>query len=138
MTPFEKFFIAHVIGDYLFQNDWMALHKGRKSPYGFKWQSIVVHSLIYALPFFFFFRDIRVYVLVVGLHGFFDYIPFTSSWLEGIGGRSINKAAYYPEHLPRTHMALYASFSVLVYGWADFAMHFLTTYPVLYWGGFLK
>lgn len=138
MTPFEKFFIAHVVGDYLFQNDWMALHKGRKSPYHFKWQSLVAHSLIYGVPFLIAFGSIKVYAIVVLLHGIFDYFPLTSEWLEGIGGRSVAKAACYPPHLPNTHMALYASFTVLVYGWADFAIHFLTTYPLLYWGGLLK
>jgi hypothetical protein len=133
MTPFEKFFIAHIVGDYLLQNDWMALHKGRKTPYGFKWQSLVSHSLLYGFPFLIAFMDIYVYIVVVFLHGIVDYFPVTSEWLGGIGGRTIEKAVSFPMHLPRNHASLYSSFTVLVYGWADFAIHFLITYPILYY-----
>ena len=32
MSPFEKWILAHMIGDYFLQNNWMALHKSKKSP----------------------------------------------------------------------------------------------------------
>ncbi|MDQ0482167.1 DUF3307 domain-containing protein [Guptibacillus hwajinpoensis] len=41
MTPFEYLFIAHLVGDYLFQTKWMALHKHNK------WLPLFVHVSIY-------------------------------------------------------------------------------------------
>lgn len=41
MTPFSILFLAHLVGDYLFQTSWMAANKAKQ------WQPLVVHSAVY-------------------------------------------------------------------------------------------
>lgn len=41
-------FISHLIGDYIFQNDWMALNK--KS----NWLPCFIHCVLYSIPFYVF------------------------------------------------------------------------------------
>jgi hypothetical protein len=44
MTPFERGFVAHLVADWLLQNDWMALNKTNlRHPAGW------IHSLIHAI-----------------------------------------------------------------------------------------
>jgi hypothetical protein len=44
--------VLHFAGDFLFQNNWMAVNKGRYNPIG--WFACFAHCLIYSLPFLFF------------------------------------------------------------------------------------
>jgi hypothetical protein len=44
LTPFERAFIAHLIADWLFQNDWMAKNKSK-----FFHPATWVHALIHAI-----------------------------------------------------------------------------------------
>ncbi|MGA9290739.1 MAG: DUF3307 domain-containing protein [Anaerobacillus sp.] len=41
MTPFDYLLLAHLIGDYLFQTKWMALHKHNQ------WLPLLTHVSIY-------------------------------------------------------------------------------------------
>lgn len=43
LTPFEILLIAHLIGDFLFQTEWMALNKAKK------WLPLIVHSSVYTI-----------------------------------------------------------------------------------------
>ncbi len=38
-------FVAHMVGDYVFQSDWMAAEKTRR------WPPAISHGLVYAIPF---------------------------------------------------------------------------------------
>lgn len=44
LTPFERGFIAHLIADWLFQNDWMAKNKT-----SLRHPSAWIHGLVYAI-----------------------------------------------------------------------------------------
>ncbi|WP_096203085.1 DUF3307 domain-containing protein [Bacillus sp. FJAT-45350] len=43
MSPFAFLFIAHLIGDYLFQTSWMAMNKAKH------WGALITHSFVYTL-----------------------------------------------------------------------------------------
>ena len=40
-------FVSHLVGDYFFQTDWMAINKTRMDPKG--WLACLVHSIVYSL-----------------------------------------------------------------------------------------
>ena len=41
MTVFSYLIVGHFIGDFLFQTNWMALHKAKK------WSPLLIHCLVY-------------------------------------------------------------------------------------------
>jgi len=41
MSQFDILLIAHLVGDYLFQTNWMALNKAEK------WLPLIIHSFVY-------------------------------------------------------------------------------------------
>lgn len=41
--------LLHLLGDFIIQNDWMALNKKKKTPIGFL--ACFIHSVTYSLPF---------------------------------------------------------------------------------------
>lgn len=43
MNLFEVLFLAHLVGDYLFQTSWMAMNKAKH------WGALLVHSAVYTL-----------------------------------------------------------------------------------------
>jgi hypothetical protein len=133
MTPFEKFFIAHIIGDYLFQSEWMAKHKTLRSPYGFKWLALTSHSILYALSFLIIFQDFGVAMLVGIVHGIIDFFPITGWWLKLIRGRTFDKSIENCKIMVGSHSQIYSGITCVVYTWVDFAIHFLTTWPLILW-----
>ena len=44
LTPFERAFVAHLVADWLFQNNWMAQHK-HKLPHPAAWVHGAIHGL---------------------------------------------------------------------------------------------
>lgn len=60
-------FIAHFIGDYLIQSDWMALEKTKR------WWPAVAHAVTYGLPFLLLTRSPIALLLIVGTHAVIDH-----------------------------------------------------------------
>jgi hypothetical protein len=64
MTIFESLLLAHLVGDWLLQNEWQAIQKGKK------WQALISHVLVYhivvlaVLVVRFGAYDLRVYITV--------------------------------------------------------------------------
>lgn len=48
MTPFEKALVAHLVGDWLLQNDWMARHKSRLA-HPAAWVHGAIHGVLLGL-----------------------------------------------------------------------------------------
>jgi hypothetical protein len=73
--------LAHLIGDYLLQSDWMALHK-RQS-----WLAAVAHGVAYGVPFLFVATSVWAWVVVVASHVVIDhfglarYVVFAKNFL---------------------------------------------------------
>jgi hypothetical protein len=58
--------IAHFVGDYILQSDWMVQHKGQK------WSAAFVHVVFYSLPFLFLTTDPLVLAVIAGTHMVID------------------------------------------------------------------
>ena len=67
MTIFESLFLAHLVGDWLLQNEWQAVNKRKR------WQALISHVVIYhmvvlaVLVLRFGFQNANVYIAVAFL-----------------------------------------------------------------------
>ncbi len=127
MSIFEKFIIAHIIGDYVLQNNWMALNKHDKL------FPLFVHCYIYGLVFGLIYLDPFICLYVSILHLVTDRLPFkkislTELWLRLIKGRSMKSAII----VSGKHSQIYIGFSSVVYCVVDFFFHFATTFPLIW------
>lgn len=83
------FFIAHLVGDYLLQNDWMAMNKKKPSWFGFL--TCFVHCLIYTVLVMLFTGWWKAdnYALIWGLvflsHWVFDRTYLALKWMDLYG-----------------------------------------------------
>ena len=59
--------IAHAVGDYLLQSDWMANLKTKK------WAPAIAHVLTYSLPFLFLTFSWKVLLFIAGTHLIIDH-----------------------------------------------------------------
>lgn len=69
MTVYEAIaavFLAHLVGDYLLQNHWMAVQKTSR------WFPAVVHGIVYTLPYLFFTTSIPALLIISGTHVVID------------------------------------------------------------------
>lgn len=58
--------LAHMVGDYLIQNDWMATEKTKR------WLPAVAHAVSYGLPFLVITRNPVALAVIVGTHAVID------------------------------------------------------------------
>lgn len=83
--------IAHAIGDYVVQSDWMSDHKTSKSVRGNV--AALAHGATYTLPFTLFTTDWLPLLLIGGTHYLIDhwrlarYLVWAKNWLAPIGFR---------------------------------------------------
>lgn len=59
--------LAHFIGDYLLQSDWMALEKTKH------WWPAIAHALTYGIPFLIITRSIPALAVIVFSHAIIDH-----------------------------------------------------------------
>lgn len=77
MTPFEWLLVSHLIGDWVFQNDWMARHKQN----GLLNRAILIHCAVYTAVLW------LVYFLLVAdsprlsTSFLFAFLVYFSHWL---------------------------------------------------------
>jgi hypothetical protein len=73
--------VAHLVGDYILQSDWMANEKTKRSV------AAVAHALTYALPFLFFRPSLAAFTFIVATHFVIDrwrlarYVVWAKNWL---------------------------------------------------------
>lgn len=60
-------FLAHFIGDYLLQSDWMAQEKTQR------WWPAIAHALTYGLPFLILTRSVPALAVIVVTHAIIDH-----------------------------------------------------------------
>lgn len=58
--------LAHMVGDYLIQSDWMAVEKTRR------WWPAIAHAVTYGLPFVFVTQSSAALAVIVGTHAVID------------------------------------------------------------------
>jgi hypothetical protein len=73
--------IAHLVGDYILQNHWMAVNKTSRWPLAF------VHVLLYGLPFLVLGASWPALAVIVGTHLLIDRFRLAKYWVAfwGIG-----------------------------------------------------
>jgi hypothetical protein len=59
-------FIAHLLGDYVIQSDWMAAEKTER------WWPAVTHAVTYGLPFLLLTQHVGALAVIVGTHAVID------------------------------------------------------------------
>ena len=69
-------FLAHLIGDFLLQNEWMAMNKKDKVV------AVFVHVLVYLLPFVFTNLSLWQIIIIGVLHGVQDHSSFVMWWIR--------------------------------------------------------
>lgn len=74
-----NYIYAHLIGDYILQNDWMALNKKKSSFH------CLIHVLVYMIPFLFCNISMLSFVLIALQHYLIDRTNFVI-WLMEIKG----------------------------------------------------
>jgi len=134
--------LGHLAGDYLLQNEYLALNKSKNSLNG--WMAAFVHCILYTLAVCLFMWNFDWYwiVAVFFSHFFIDKFNLTEYYLKLIKGRSlkdfVNKD-YIPPHyfvaIPNKKVNRYdilqGGFSALVYTITDNTMHL-----ILMWGAY--
>jgi hypothetical protein len=133
MTVFELYLICHLVGDYLFQNNWMALKKSNDIT------PLAIHSLIYASVFGLVFLNFMVFIFFFCCHLGLDTSwgtskeTLTEKWLHLIKGRSLKSTQNITLTCSNSPSAcsLYIAFSSVVYCIVDFLLHFFIQYPIL-------
>lgn len=82
---------AHLVGDYLLQNDWMASHKKDRIP-----TACVVHVLFYCIPFLFTPLSGFQLFLIAAQHYIQDRSNFPKWFLEVTGSPSFARKPFAP------------------------------------------
>ena len=59
--------VAHAVGDYVLQSDWMANEKTKR------WAAVIAHVVTYALPFLFLTQSWKALCFIVGTHLVIDH-----------------------------------------------------------------
>lgn len=76
--------LAHLVGDYLLQSDWMALEKTKR------WWPAIAHGVTYTLPFLFLTRELDALALICVSHIVIDrfrlarHVCWAKNWLAPI------------------------------------------------------
>ena len=82
--------LAHLVGDYLLQNHWMATEKTKK------WLPAVLHGITYTLPFLFITQSPTALVVIAGTHIVIDRYRLAKHviWAKN----QLAPKAFRPEH----------------------------------------
>ena len=89
--------LLHLIGDYLLQNDWMAAHKTEFNKEG--WLACTIHSILYTLPFSFFF-NFETCAIILVTHFLIDKFQLALYWIRFINWRKQSTNYGFSEKKP--------------------------------------
>lgn len=120
--------LAHLVGDYLIQTDWMAVEKTSR------WAPALVHGATYTLPFLALTRSWRALLVIGGTHAVIDRYRLAKHlvWVKGQAA-----PARYRQPWPPTATGMPADRPVWLTTWlmilADNTMHLLINRAALRW-----
>ena len=145
MTTLAALFVAamlgHFVGDYLLQNEWMALNKSQRGPKG--WLPCGVHVLLYTLAVLIFMSyplyqegyyglvatlfDWKLWLIVAVPHYFIDHYSLASYFMRLKNGK---KPFDYPkpEDGAGPGVLWYTAFTAPVYIMNDNTIHWVMLY----------
>lgn len=119
--------IAHLIGDYVLQSDWMATNKTSRSSVA------LVHAFIYTAPFLLITQSLVAILVICLTHAVIDrfrlarYIVWVKEWLSPDSPRPLSECplGYSPEK-----PVWLATWLLII---ADNTMHLAINYAALRW-----
>ncbi|MCD0445846.1 DUF3307 domain-containing protein [Glycomyces sp. A-F 0318] len=121
--------IAHLIGDYLIQSEWMAAEKTKR------WTPAVVHGLVYTIPFLILTQSPWALIVIAGTHMVIDryrlarHLVWLKNWLAPHGWNlpwaKCQATGYGPDKEP--------GFAVALLIVADNTMHLVINAAALTW-----
>lgn len=132
--------LGHLFGDYLLQNEWMALNKSKNNWVG--WIAAITHCVIYTSAVCMITNnyDILWMVIVFISHFFIDKFNLAHYYLLVIKGRNLRKfldedktkdvVLFTDSENGFRNIALRGGFNAVVYTITDNTMHLL----LMYWG----
>jgi len=129
---FEKLLLGHLLGDYLLQNQWMALNKSKNSWIG--WLAAFVHCIIYTFSICMFMQNFdMIWIIVVFLSHFpIDKFGLAEKYMHYIKGSGMKDYLLKDKQnvvLNRYDM-LEGGFASLVYTITDNSLHLIIMYLV--------
>lgn len=118
--------LAHMVGDYLIQNDWMAREKTKR------WWPAIVHAVTYGIPFVALTQSPWALAVIVGTHAVIDRYRLARHfvWFRN----QFAPFAYRPPHTPTGMMPGTAEWmSVWLLIIADNLIHILINIAAVAW-----
>lgn len=85
--------ILHLVGDYLLQNDWLALNKKKKESLGLL--TCTIHCILYSLPFFIIGNWLQVSIIFI-THFLIDRWYFVKWYMNTVGQKEFAKPPCAP------------------------------------------
>lgn len=126
-----RLLLGHLVGDYLLQNDWMALNKKKRLPVA------AIHCAIWTASVVTFVPELLGVIptaAVFASHLLLDATDVVNRWLRLIRGRSYERAAAYVEQdHPELYKRFYVAYTALVQAVADNTLHMLLLYLIFRW-----
>lgn len=89
--------LAHMVGDYLIQSDWMAQEKTKR------WWPAIAHAITYGLPFLLITQSPLALLVIVGTHAIIDHYRLARHvvWFKN----QLAPRAFRPAHTATGHAA---------------------------------
>lgn len=79
--------LAHLVGDYIFQSDWMAVKKTSD------WEAALLHGILYSLPFIFLTQNPLVLSVICLSHAVIDRFRL-ANWVARIKNWNFSATGY--------------------------------------------
>ena len=119
--------IAHLVGDYILQSDWMAREKTSRSSVA------MIHAFVYTMPFLLLTQSLAAILVIFGTHALIDrfrlarYVVWAKEWLTLTPPRPLSECplGYSPEK------PVWLATWLLIL--ADNTMHLIINYAALRW-----
>ena len=128
-----RMLIGHLIGDYIFQNNWMALNKKTN------WIAGVAHCLVWTLCVVAWVPEIAkstysiwiIFAIFIS-HIVLDATNFVDNLLDFLGGRSYKSAEKYcaREDIPDFKKAYMRCYTAIIQTVADNTLHLIFLYNI--------
>lgn len=118
--------LGHLVGDYLVQNNWMALNKKRNDVIG--WTACTIHCILYTLAVctIMWHWSLSWIAIVFLSHFIIDKTNIIDRYLLLIGGRSLKKFIDNKDNkVYSSYTVISAGFTALCYTIADNTFHLL-------------
>ncbi|RJL23938.1 DUF3307 domain-containing protein [Bailinhaonella thermotolerans] len=118
-------FLAHLVGDYVLQSEWMATQKFRR------WWPAIVHGLMYSLPFLLITQSPWALLVIGGTHAVLDHYRVAKHVIR-VKNNLLAPPSYRREQAGAPEPPPTPEWLVIV---VDNTMHLVINYAALTWLG---